>query len=478
MLSATRLLVREARMPTAARFAVGSESASISRRVGVQATRSVRNAARKSVEKMNRRYKVDAIDAAEEQARITFQNNPPAQPAVLTVESLTNVTPEYEHLRQFLPAVILDEELAVVESRVRNAKSASKRPYAADCLWLMLAYLKANKMDTAMVAWNDLVSMETPDVLHWNLMFVHLARVKKFSQLGEVYENFKLAVIKRRLPGPVPVTYSVLLKAFSESGDLERVLQIYEDFFTNRWIPELNHLRCIAKAAALAGEPKVFGRFMARLKHKGVKLNRELIKAHIDIWGRYQVSADTLKKGHVTTADYSQAISYSLRVRNYRRAYELIRECRDVVGIQPDACMYETVLTAMINDGFLRERARALKRRFHKYPKGIEVREEHFEFNALFDEVLALLGKSANNATPADVGEQIRLARTTRKQSGRLYSARTHERYVSGWEFDEFEWVPEYVQRKKELQLAQEQAAKAEELQNIIKKAKSQTASL
>ena len=425
-----------------------------------------------------RSYVIDTTDAAEEAERIAFQNNAPEQPATLTVETLTSVAPEYEHLRQFLPAAILDEELAAVEARVRKSKATSRKPTSADSLWLMLANLKLNKIDIATIAWHDLLSVRTPDVLHWNLMFVHLAQGKQFALLGELYENFKLAVIKRRLPGPVPVTYNILLKAFAERGDLERVMQIYEDFFANRWIPEVYHLRCVAKAAALAGEPKLFGRFMSRLAHKGVKVDTATMKSFIDLWGRFQVSADYLKKAHVTTGDYATAISYALRVHNYRRAFDLIHDCRDNVGIQPDARMYEVVLTFMINDGYHRERARALKRRFHKYPKGIEVREEHFEFNSLFEEVIAQLGKEANNAKPAEIGEQIRFARTTRKASGRLYSARKPERYVSGVQFDELEWVPEYVNRKRELKLAQEQVAKAEELQKIIKKAKKQAASL
>lgn len=461
-----------------ARPAMRSEVSTVALRVAPRATRSSRHTMHKSFVQQVRSYVVDTTDAAEEAERIAFQNNAPAQPATISVDSLTDVAPEYEHLRQYLPTAILEEELVVVENRVRKAKAANRKPNSADSLWLMLAHLKANKTDSAAVAWHDLLSVKTPDVLHWNLMFVHLAQAKQFALLGELYENFKLAVIKRRISGPVPITYNVLLKAFAERGDLERVLQIYEDFFANRWIPEVYHIQCVTKAAVLAGEPKLFVRFMSRLAHKGVKVDRETLKSYIDLWGRFQVSADALKKAHVTTGDYATTIAYALRVHNYRRAFDLIHDCRDTVGIQPDARMYEVVLSSMIADGFFRERARALKRRFHKYPKGIEVREEHFEFNSLFEDVLAQLGKEANNAKAADLGEQIRFSRTTRKASRRLYSGRKPERYVSGWQFDEFEWVPEYVNRKRELQLAQEQAGKAAELQKIIKKAKEQAASL
>jgi len=293
-----------------------------------------------------------------------------------------------------------------------------------------------------------------------------------------LYENFKLAVVKRRLSGPAPITYNVLLKAFSERGDLERSMEIYEDFFRNRWIPELHHLKSVLKATALAGEPKSFHRFLSRLVHKGVKIDRTMLKSLVDSWGRFQLSTEHLKKLHLTTGDFAYMLSYALRVHNYRRAFDLIHDCRDNLGIQPDARMYEVVLASMIGDGLCREEARALKRRFHKYPKGIEIREEHFEFNALFEKVLGKLGKEASHAKPADMGEQIKFSRTTRKMSSRLFSNRTPERYESEWETDLFEWVPEYTQRKKELKLAQEQAAKAQELKDIVNKAKQQTQTL
>jgi pentatricopeptide repeat protein len=424
-----------------------------------------------------RKYTTQAsADAAE--SKKAFANSAPEQPAVITVDKVNDLTPEYEHLRQFLPAVVIEEEMATVVQRVQKVKSTGKKPSIADSLWLVLANLRKNNLESATVAWNDLLSQTMPDILHWNLMLVHAGQARNAKLVEDLYENFKLAVIKRRLPGPVPVTYNVVLKSFAERGDLAIVMEVYEDFFANGWIPELHHLYSVTKAAALAGEPKAFTRFMSRLEHKGVEINRETLKAFIDIWGRSQLSGDSLKKHNVSTGDYASVISFSLRVHNYRRAYDLIHDCRDIVGIQPDARMYETVLSALIRDGYLREPARALKKRFHKYPKGIEVREEHYEFNALFDKAIEMMGKNANNAPILDLGEKIKFARTTRKRSRRLFSASPRTRYVSGYEQDEFEWVPEYVQRKKEMALAQEQAAKAEELREIMDKAKKQATSL
>jgi pentatricopeptide repeat protein len=432
----------------------------------------------KTMKSQKRGYAVVKKVVSEEEKLREFQNETPEQPSVITLETVNNVKPEVEHLRQFLPVVVVEEELAAVEGRVRRAKTSGRVPQAADCLWLFLANLKLNKLDVAMVSWNDLLAQRTPDILHWNLIFAEVAAAGQMTTLSELYENFKLAVIKRQLPGPAPVTYNILLKAFSEQGDLERVLEIYEDFFRNKWIPELYHLHSITKAAALAGEPKTFHRFLSRLVHKGVKVDRTLLKSLIDSWGRSQLSTEALKKVHLTTGDFAYVLTYTLRVHNYRRAYDLIHDCRDNLGIQPDARMYEVVLSSFISDGLFREEARALKRRFHKYPKGIEVREEHFEFDALFDKVLAHLGKDASDAKPQAQGEQIKFARTTRKASGRLYSARRPERYESGWEHDELEWVPEYVNRKRELKLAQEQADKAQELNAIFSKAKQQASSL
>ena len=457
---------------------VGSEGVAVSV-VKVSRSRPVCGGfVRKSVLNGRRTVVTKSRAQMEEEAQLTLQNSAPAQPSLVTVENVSDMQPEYGHLRQFLPSVVLEEELATVDARVRRFKSNGKVPNVADSLWLILANLKKNKLDAAAVSWHDLVTQVTPDILHWNLMFVHVANSKNHSLLSEVYEHFKLAVIKRKLSGPVPITYNILLKAFTERGDMDKVLEIYEDFFNNRWIPEVYHIQCLAKTAALAGDPRHFHRFLSRLMHKGVKLEARALRDYIDLWGRFQITSEQLKKTRVTTGDYATVLTYVLRVHNYRRAYDLIHDCRDNLGIQPDARMYEAVLSAMIRDGFCRERARALKKRFHKYPKGIEIRQEHFEFDELFDTVLSQLGKEANNAKPADMGEQIRFARTTRKTSRKLYSEKPLERYVSGWEFDEFEWVPEYVQRKKELKLAQEQAAKAEEVQAIIKKAKTQTASL
>lgn len=460
-------------MPIACSKVVRSRSA----RITLQKSLPVKRFAEKVIIQTERSAKrlyttVAETDEAKEARQI--QNAAPVQPTKLTVENVNDLTPEYEHLRQYLPVVVVDEELALVEGRVNQVKKAGKKPSAADLTTLLLVKLKKNDLDGATVTWHELLGLTTPDILHWNLMLVHSAKARKFGLVEEIYEHFKLAVIKRRLPGPVPVTYNVVLKAFSERGDIEHVMEIYEDFFNNGWIPELYHIRSVVKAAALAGDAKLFQRFSSRLAHKGVTLDREIVKGHIDVFGRHQANAELLKKKNPTTGDYASVIGLALRVRNYRKAYDLINDGRERLGLQPDARMYETVLEAMVRDGYQRERARALKKRFHKYPKGIEVREEHFEFNQLFEQVLAELGEKASDAPIKDLGERIKFARTTRKQSRQLYNGKPAERYVSGWESDDFEWVPEYVQRKKDLAMAKEQAAKAAELDDIIQKAKKQ----
>lgn len=138
----------------------------------------------------------------------------------------------------------------------------------------------------------------------------------------------------------------------------------------------------------------------------------------------------------------------NLRVRNYKVAIDLINDCRDIFNIQPDAMMYETLLAACLRDGFLSEKARAWKKRFHKYPKGIEVRTEHFEFAEFIKELQEYLGDSITNAVPVDGGELIKINRTTRKQSKRFYKYYTYERYTSPFEvIDKYDWVPEYMKR-------------------------------
>lgn len=478
MLTASRRLVRVALEGGRAGSVVGSENPCVSRLGAVVRRAKCRQPMDKASGRVMRRYSLPAKTLSEAEKLKVYQDRAPAQTGLSTIDSVNDTKPELEHLRQFLPSVVIEEEFAAVEARVRRAKTGGRSPLVSDCLYLLLANLKMNRLDSAMISWNDLLAQRTPVILHWNLIFAHASQSKQAATLTELYENFKLAVIKRRLPGPVPITYNILLKAFSERGDLERTLEIYEDFFRNRWIPEIHHLKSVLKAAALAGEPKTFHRFLSRLVHKGVKIDRVTLKALIDPWGRFQLSTEHLKKMHLTTGDFAYMLSYALRVHNYRRAYDLIHDCRDNLGIQPDARMYEVVLASMISDGFCREEARALKKRFHKYPKGIEVREEHFEFNALFEKVLAKLGKEATHAKAADMGEQIKFSRTTRKMSSRLFSNRLPERYESEWETDLFEWVPEYTQRKKELKLAQEQAAKAQELKDIVNKAKQQTQTL
>lgn len=110
--------------------------------------------------------------------------------------------------------------------------------------------------------------------------------------------------------------------------------------------------------------------------------------------------------------------------------------------------MYETFLEACIRDGFLRERSRSWKRRFHKYPKGIEVRTEHFEFAEFIKEIEAFLGENISNAIPTYEGEHYRVNRTTRKKSRQLYKYYPNTRYTSRFEqLDKFEWVPDYVKR-------------------------------
>src|SRR5690606_7002875 len=141
--------------------------------------------------------------------------------------------------------------------------------------------------------------------------------------------------------------------------------------------------------------------------------------------------------------DFAKTMEIILRVRNYKVAIQLINECRDIYNMQPDAMMYETFLDACMRDGFLREKAKVWKKRFRKYPKEIEVREDHFAFAEFIKEVEEYLGDSITNAVPTNDGEYIKVNRTTRKQSRKFYKFYDDVIYRSQFDFlDKFDWVP------------------------------------
>lgn len=177
-------------------------------------------------------------------------------------------------------------------------------------------------------------------------------------------------------------------------------------------------------------------------------MSKKQLQHFSDVWGTYPVLSEYCKSIHVNAYDFSKTIDLILRVRNYRLAIDLIYECRDVYNIQPDAMMYETFLEGCIRDGFLREKARAWKRRFHKYPKGIEVRTEHFEFAEFIKEVEEYLGDNIAKATPTKEGVHFKPNRTTKKSSRQFYKYYPNIRYTSIFEkMDKYDWVPEYVKR-------------------------------
>lgn len=155
--------------------------------------------------------------------------------------------------------------------------------------------------------------------------------------------------------------------------------------------------------------------------------------------------------------DFSFCIESALRVHNYRLVFDLLRECRDVYDIQPDAFMYETVLRGLIRDDFLRAEAREWKKRFAVYPKGIARREDHFEFSEFLEQVEAHLvehckgdATQLKNVKPNPTQPKVVVKRTTRKMSRQLYKVYTRERYVSPYDADDdaYEWVPEYAKRR------------------------------
>ena len=63
-------------------------------------------------------------------------------------------------------------------------------------------------------------------------------------------------------------TYTVLMKAYSEAGDVKKCMEIYERMFVCGVIPSIECLESLLKAAAYAGDALTFQRFYERLKRK------------------------------------------------------------------------------------------------------------------------------------------------------------------------------------------------------------------
>jgi pentatricopeptide repeat protein len=258
---------------------------------------------------------------------------------------------------------------------------------------------------------------------------------------------------------PNELTLQVLFKAFGVSGSIGRALYIYQRMFQQGMIPNQAQLEDIVKSAAIAGDPTTFARFMSRLTHKGHQVKKDHLRSLMLLWKTAgQTNDPYVARMKPNINDFTVAVEYALRVHNYKLAFELVRECRDQYDIQPDAFMYETVLSTLIRDNILRTESYAWRKRLSEYARTIGRREDHFEFASFLSEVEAHIVKELCGGDAAKLSNvavprpppRVAVKRTTRKMSRQLYKSYPRQRWTSPWEAEDdmLDWVPEYKKRR------------------------------
>jgi len=212
-----------------------------------------------------------------------------------------------------------------------------------------------NDMSAANRVVDLLVRGDRPvDAVMCTLFIKALVRAQRLPKAMELYEEMK----KRSTSGAKPdiVTYSVLIKAFVDTHDLERALFLVEDMTAAGHHPDDIILTHLLEGCRYVGNHALGKRLFTDMMHAGVKPSDFTLISMVKLHGRcgaheeaYQLVKDWDRQ-HATKPSvihYTCLMSGCLRTKSYDQAwaaYQLMLEMK----VQPDETTMATLITGML----------------------------------------------------------------------------------------------------------------------------------
>jgi len=254
---------------------------------------------------------------------------------------------------------------------IKGFAQAGMLPRCFDCLHEMAAHklepddvtfgtlldmcIADNDMNAANQVVDLLVRGDRPvDTVMCTLFIKGLVRAQKLPKALELYEEMK----RRNNDGARPdiVTYSVLIKAFVDTHDLERALLMVEDMAAAGHRPDDIILTHLLEGCRYVGNHALGKRLFEDMMAAGVKPSDFTLITMVKLHGRcgahdeaYELVAGWEKKHGLkpSVIHYTCLMSGCLRTKNYDqawRAYKLMME----MNVMPDETTMATLLPGMV----------------------------------------------------------------------------------------------------------------------------------
>merc|ERR1719262_229063 len=254
---------------------------------------------------------------------------------------------------------------------IKGFAQAGMLPRCFDCLHEMAAHnlepddvtfgtlldmcIADNDMNAANEVVDLLVRGDRPvDTVMCTLFIKGLVRAQKLPKAVELYEEMK----RRNSEGTRPdiVTYSVLIKAFVDSHDLERALLLVEDMTAAGHSPDDIIFTHLIEGCRYVGNHALGKRLFTDMVANGVKPSDFTLITMVKLHGRcgaheeaHQLVANWEKLHGLkpSVIHYTCLMSGCLRTKNYDqawRAYKLMME----MNCTPDETSVATLLPGMV----------------------------------------------------------------------------------------------------------------------------------
>jgi pentatricopeptide repeat protein len=239
-----------------------------------------------------------------------------------------------------------------------------------------------NDMDAANEVINLLVNGDRPvDTVMCTLFIKGLVRAQRLPKAMELYEEMK----RRNSEGAKPdiVTYSLLIKAFVDSHDLQKALLLVEDMAAAGHSPDDIILTHLLEGCRYVGNHALGKRLFEDMIAAGVKPSEFTLITMVKLHGRcgaHEEAYDlvsTWEQRHglkPSVIHYTCLMSGCLRTKNYDQAWQayMLMISQD---IPPDETTMATLMPGMVAAQHW-ERALTLVKKALKAPKPINIAAE------------------------------------------------------------------------------------------------------
>jgi pentatricopeptide repeat protein len=258
--------------------------------------------------------------------------------------------------------------------------------------------------DNDMKAANEIVDLlvrgDRPvDTVMCTLFIKGLVRAQKLPKAVELYEEMK----RRTSEGSRPdiVTYSVLIKAYVDTHDLERALLLVEDLTAAGHTPDDIILTHLLEGCRYIGNHTLGKKLFEDMTAAGVKPSEFTLITMLKLHGRcgahneaYQIVANWERNNGFAPSviHYTCLMSGCLRTKNYDQAWQAFKLMLDM-GVKPDETTIGTLLPGMVAAQHW-ERVVDLARLALKAPTRINIATE--TLNNALSQMRQALGKAAN----------------------------------------------------------------------------------